>query len=301
LSFLYINLGNTANFTDEVRIAAGVLAFSQCCEIIIEPNIALYEVAAKSGNKVANNEVSKFRLIDNCNPRILADIALGYPANNLKSLTIPNNISSNEDIDFTVPLKIWRRNYVLALKVAALALEGGRMEILTEKLFDWMYSTYLFIAPSTILALCYFSPNSPKRGLFKKIKSSNRELAIEGIKNATWDLTLIHEWIKNVRNQSKKNTINILGSLDKKLHTIARNIFVFMDNEELIDTYRCEIFERQWGINPNSHLYSKITQYYSDSENSDRLANRVHDQPTIDDLILIGEHEIRKWRPRKCS
>jgi hypothetical protein len=92
-----------------------------------------------------------------------------------------------------MPLRMWRRNYVLALKVAALALDGGQTETLVEKLFDLMYSQYVFLAPSTVLALCYFSPNSPKKGLFKQIRSRDRERAIAGIKNATWDLTLIHQ------------------------------------------------------------------------------------------------------------
>jgi hypothetical protein len=196
-----------------------------------------------------------------------------------------------------VPLRTWRRNYVLALKAAALALGGGQTATLIERLFDWMYSQYLFLAPSTVLALCYFSPNGPKKGLFKQIQSTDRERAIAGIKNATWDLTLIHEWLDMVRGQRTNNTINLLGSLDKKLHTIARSILAFTDSDTVVETWRRQLFDSLWGIRTDTQLYSKILQHYKDAENPARLANRVHDQRPIDELILEGEQEIRKWCP----
>ena len=73
-----------------------------------------------------------------------------------------------------------------------------------------MYSQYVFLAPSTVLALCYFSPNGPKKGLFKQIRSKDRERDIAGIKNATWDLTLIHQWLGMVRGQRTDNTIYLI-------------------------------------------------------------------------------------------
>lgn len=292
----WVNLTTGASVTDEVRVAAAVLAFCQCCGILIEPNIALYEVAAESGNEAANNEEAMFRIADNANPRDLAKIAIGR-FDSSPSFITPENLPPRKDIDFTMPLRMWRRNYVLALKTAALVLYGGRAEILAEKLFDWMYSQYVFLAPSTILALCYFSPNSPKKGLFKQIRSEDRERAIAGIKNATWDLTLIHQWLDMVRGQSTNNTINLLGSLDKKLHTIARSIIAFTDSNEAVETERRELFDSLWGIKANTRLYSKIFQYYRDTEDPTRLANRIDDQPSIDELILAGEQDIRKWHP----
>ncbi|MEI9479460.1 MAG: hypothetical protein WCO26_23215 [Deltaproteobacteria bacterium] len=213
----WVNLTKAASITEEVRVAAAVLAFCQCCGILVEPNIAFYEVAAESGNEAANYEEAVFRLVDNANPLDLAEIALGDFDSPSPSLTTPESMPPRKHIDFTVPLRMWRRNYVLALKAAALALEGGRTENLAERLFDWMYSQYVFLAPSTVLALCYFSPNGPKKGLFKQIRSKDRERAIAGIKNATWDLTLIHQWLDMVRGQRTNNSINLLGSLDRKL------------------------------------------------------------------------------------
>jgi hypothetical protein len=55
------------------------------------------------------------------------------------------------------------------------------------------------------------------------------------------------------------------------------------------------LFDNLWGIKANTRLYSKILKYYAESENPTRFANRVDEQPTIDELILEGEQEIRKW------
>ena len=293
----WINLTKAGLVTDEVKAAAAVLVFCQCCGILVEPNISLYEVAAESGNGVANSEEIMFRAVDNADPRVLAEVALGNFNNTPRSFITLEDMPSSKDIDFSMPLRMWRRNYVLALKAAAIALDGGRTETLVERLFDWMYSQYVFLAPSTVLALSYFSPNGPKKGLFKKIRSEDRERAIAGIKNAAWDLTLIHQWLHMVRGQQTNNTINLLGSLDRKLHTVARNILVFTDSDEVVEAVRRETFDSLWGIRPNTRLYSKILKYYEDSENPTRLANRVDDQVTIDDLILKGEQEIRKWHP----
>ncbi|NTW48933.1 MAG: hypothetical protein HGB19_04220, partial [Chlorobiales bacterium] len=266
----WINLTKVVSVTDEVRVAAALLAFCQCCGILVEPSIALYEVAAESENETASYEEAVFRMVDNAHPQVLAEIALGQSDSAPMSFISAGNISVSKNVDFTMPLNAWRMNYVLALKVAALSLSGGKTEFLTERLFDWMYSQYVFLAPSTVLALFYFSPNSPKKGLFKQIRSEDRERAIAGIKNATWDLTLIHHWVNMVRNQRTNKTINLLGSLDKKLHTIARSIIAFTDSDEVSEAYRRELFDRLLG-KVNTGLYPKIVQYYKDSENPIRL------------------------------
>lgn len=293
----WVRLGRSCQITDELRIAAATLAFCQCCGILTEPNIALYEVAAESGNEAANYEEAVFRAVDNANPRIWAEIALGHSCCASASLDKAENLSPRKHIDFTTPLKVWRRNYVLALKVAALALAGGRSQILAEKLFDWMYSQYVFLAPATILALCYFSPNGPKKGLFKQIRSSDRERALDGIRNATWDLTLVHEWLKMVDGQRTSNTLNLLGSLDRKLHTVARSIITFTDSDEVVKARGRELFSTLWGTEASTRLYVKIRKYYQDADNPSRVANRTNDQPSIDTLIVRGEQEIREWHP----
>jgi hypothetical protein len=291
------NLGRSCKINEEHKIAAATLAFCQCCGILIEPNIALYEVASESGNEWANYEYSVFRVVDNTNPRIWVEIALGHNGMCTGPLAKVENLSPKAMVDFSPHLRVWRLNYVLALKIATLALKGGRSHILAEKLFEWMYSEYLFLAPATILALCYFSPNGPKKKLFKQIQSIDRERALSGIKNATWDLTLVHEWLRMVNGQAADNTLNLLGSLDKKLHTVARSMIAFTDSDKVVETKSRELFEKLWGNETSMRLYSTINEYYHNAEKPCRASNRTDDLPSIDELIADGEKYIREWQP----
>jgi hypothetical protein len=106
-----------------------------------------------------------------------------------------------------------------------------------------------------------------------------------------------------VHGQLTNNTINLFGSLDKKLHTVARSMLAFTDSDKAVEAWRCRLFDSLWGIKTDTRLYSEILQHYKDTENPARLANRVHDQRSIDELILEGEQEIRKsckWRITRC-
>jgi hypothetical protein len=297
----WVDLGKSCRITDEHRIAAATLCFCQCCEILIEPNIALYEVAADSGNVIANQEESIFKAVDNSNPKILADFALNRNTKYSEPIANANKLFPEKSINFRTSLRMWNRNYVLALKTASFALQGGKSHKLIERLFEWMHTQFLFLAPGTLLALYYFSPGGPKRGLFKQIQSKDRERALSGIKNAAWDMTLVHQWFKMVNDQNSNNTLNLLGSLDKKLNKIARGIFSFTDSEKVAESRRLELFENIWGNETSKKLYQKIHNYYKNSDDPNRLCNRIDEQPSIDELIAIGEQEIREWTPKQAN
>ena len=49
--------------------AAAVMAFAQCANMLIEPNLSLYEYADSHGNDAANAELQLFRIADNINPQ----------------------------------------------------------------------------------------------------------------------------------------------------------------------------------------------------------------------------------------
>lgn len=56
----WLALGKSCKITEDHRVSAATLAFCQCCGILIEPNIAFYELAAKFGNEAANFERASF-------------------------------------------------------------------------------------------------------------------------------------------------------------------------------------------------------------------------------------------------
>ncbi|MDU9050273.1 MAG: hypothetical protein Q3M30_15620 [Candidatus Electrothrix sp. Rat3] len=293
----WVNLVKSCRITEKHRVAAATLAFCQCSGILIDPAIALYELAATSGNEKAIAEENIFRLVDNTNPRVLTDIALGYHEGSPSFLTEQGHNFKKKQIDFCVSLQDWQRIYVVVLKIAALSLRGGKSHKVVIDLFDWMYSDYLFLATATMLGLCYFSPNSPKKGLLKQLRSNDRELALAGIRNATWDMTLIHKWLQMARRQPENNTLNLLGSFDKKMHAIVRNILVFPNSDEASEAKWHDILLEFWKSDKGAYLYRKTRKYFRDAENPSRLCNKNDTQFSFDKLISDGERAIREWHP----
>ncbi len=119
----WLALMNGAAAGPEHRIVAAVTAFAQRGDIIIEPSLALYEAAATAGRDAANKELRQFRIADNLEPVYWADVALSRAAT-LSPTRQPTPPRVGQ-VDFEMPLRSWRRNYVLSLKMAELALRGA--------------------------------------------------------------------------------------------------------------------------------------------------------------------------------
>ena len=57
--------GRRVEADQQVRTAAGLLAFAQCLDIEIEPSVAFHELAHTAGNEAAWDELGWFRSADN--------------------------------------------------------------------------------------------------------------------------------------------------------------------------------------------------------------------------------------------
>lgn len=96
-----------------------IMAFAQSANLLVEPNLALYEAAVAGGSEAANNELRQFRLADNQDTKYWVDLAIGrieklsIPKRELPAL--PNN---SEENDFEMRLRRWLRNYIILLKLA---------------------------------------------------------------------------------------------------------------------------------------------------------------------------------------
>ena len=53
------------------------MAFAQSANILVEPNLALYEAAASGGSNAAHNELRQFRIADKLDTQLWADLAIG--------------------------------------------------------------------------------------------------------------------------------------------------------------------------------------------------------------------------------
>lgn len=279
------------------RLAAAVLAFAQCSGIEVEPNLALYEVASLGGQDTADSELSQFRLADNLHPGYWAEIALrrsdfleGRP-----DVVVSDQRTSATN--FEMPIRRWRRNYILCLKMAEIELEGGRAEEKLRRFARWSFEEFLLGGPAISLAAHYFAPNARRKGLLKGLQSEDRERALSGIRNAAWDLSILSEWLLYIEQQERDYRLVLLTSFDAWVHRIARTLAdTSSDDDRFVSQFRNSLIQT-WGANAGSKLASEIEDLYGNREAPHRRINSMSNAFPIEQLIALGEARIREWRP----
>ena len=282
------------------RTAAAILAFAQASELAIEPNIAFYELSAHEDPAKVDREIATFYSAVDVPPPKWADIALGRMSQLV--LDIPDGYVDRRS-NLTKPPYAWRRNYLLALKIGELHLKGGRPEELMIRLLDWMYDDFLIGGPAVQLASYYFAPGAPRRRLLKQIESGDRERALDGIRNAAWDLTLVSEWLRshirrNPTNEHVKR-IYILCTLDEAVRRMASGLISFGEHSESELEKLARVFGSVWGPKTAQRLARVLSNYQSAADNPQR---QLHGDPggeLLDEMIARGERTIRSWKPRR--
>lgn len=283
---------------DAHRLAAGVMAFAQCAGIDIEPNLALYEVAQRLGVDAAQNELEVFRFADHTHPGYWAEVALGTA----NEVTPPESVTppaTDDVVDFGMLLRRWRRNYALALKLAELELEGGSSSRRMSRLLKWMYDDFILGGPAIALAAVYLAPNAERRGLLKGIRSAERDRAIDGVRNAAWDLTLVSELMKAVETQNADARLTLLASLDRAVHGIARSVLDIRSANSRPGNRMTEILTGLWGETVGSRLGDEIAEYYSTRGAVHRQINKSTEVDWVSECIARGEDTVRRWQSRR--
>jgi hypothetical protein len=128
-------------------IAADLMAFAQAMNLQIEPSIAFHELAHRDGNAVALEELSWFRAADHGQALAWIDLAQGR----IDRLPIATPEPAVER-DLAYPLRRWRRNYVVALRIAELELADMTPLKRALTLFQWMVDDYFMAGPAAIFA-----------------------------------------------------------------------------------------------------------------------------------------------------
>lgn len=276
--------------TREHRVAAAVMAFALCAQIDIEPAMALHECAAEYGNALARDELLLFRVGLGVHPGYWLDIALGVD----EALGEPEEVHFLHDdatSDLALPLKRWRRNYVMALKLAELELEGGSAKARMQSYLEWMYTEFMLGGPAIALGALYLAPNASRRRLLKGLRSADREKAIAGIRNAAWDLSLVSHWLLGVAGQTESNELTILASFDRAVHTLARTVAEVDGGGNPMTMCFCSL----WGAAAGKHLAEMVEALYASRDSGQRRFNRPRDPDYVDHAIRTGELRIREW------
>lgn len=123
---IFLSRGESA--THAHRVAAAVHAFAQTTDSLIEPNMALYELAATDGGDEALSELAEFRRLDNSHPQLFADIAIGRSDTLEVGCLSEEPGAHRERFDLTMSLRRWRACYTAALKIATLELSPASAE-----------------------------------------------------------------------------------------------------------------------------------------------------------------------------
>lgn len=281
------NLTNPINHP--CRVAVNLMAFSQAMNIDIEPSIAFHEYASNHGNTNAHERLAWFRSADRANANTWIDLAL----ERINSINLePREALGHENLAF--PLKRWKRNYVVALKIAELELSEPNNLNRYQSFLTWMRNEFFIAGPAAIYAALYFAPNAERKGLFKQLRAKDRERAIKGIKNAAWDITHLSDFVLRV-GKPDQNRRYILATGDKLLAEIAP--ILLLQPESSRDQPSIEAALATWWPN-NSDAQEITTQlkeniHYATKNN---LRNSGHvNIGDVNKRITTGEDIIRNW------
>ncbi len=276
------------------RVAAAVLAFAQCLDIQIEPSIAFHEMAFNEGNSATRDELAWFRVADNGSPHEWVKAGLGA----VERLPTVRNRPDIDEIDLAKPVGRWRRNYIVAMKMAELELDStlGSYEKVSA-LLGWMRDDFILAGPAVLLAFLYFAPNSPpRRRLLKGLRSEDRQVALAGVKNAAWDITYLSDFARRIneaREDRKKRYI--FATADKRLRDLAR--FAVGEHEDFdANEGLAKSFERWW--NPeDAQKIADLWVHCRARIRSQEWWDQYKDRPDyVGELIARGEAVMLSWQ-----
>jgi hypothetical protein len=236
---------------EEHRVACGIQALAQITEAVVEPNIALYELGSGCSHADAQEQLALFRRIDHTHPQHWADLATGQTAGFADEQLADWQGQSIKESNYAKTLNRWRASYAACLKIASLELSAMGAEAKMMELIRWMEEDLCFLVPGVILANRYLAPNANRNGLFKQLRSADRNKALQGVRNQAWDLMLIDAWMDDFRNIDATGRIVILASLDRGLHAIARWVLMAIEAEDDAESAQQQKIEEEflgsWG------------------------------------------------------
>lgn len=268
-----------------LRKIAAIKAFCHFLDIQIEPAVAFHELAQTQGNVAANVELARFRDADNADPHPWLDLAFG----DLDGLDPMKPHRSPESQDLAFPLRRWRRNYIAALKIAELELSGRPNLDRMLELLSWMRDDFMIAGPAALLACIYFATNSsPRKGLFKQLHSTNRLRAINGVRNAAWDLTHLSEMIRKV-NEANGSPIRLLfASFDVGLRNLA-GLLSILSAHEFSEGLLVEALLPYWSRAYAERIAKSLVELLADIDDEGRKQRQENSPVSIDDMIRQGE------------
>ena len=268
--------------------AARLMAFCQSLDITIEPSIAYHELAGVDGNEAAHEELAWFRSADHAHARAWIDLAMGRTTR-LPPIPPPDG----ERRDLQHPLRRWRSNYAVALKIAELELADLAPVERHRRLVTWMVDDFTFAGPAAVFSAMYFAPRAPRRGMFKNLRSEDRERALAGVRNAAWDITTLSDFIRKIPEGEASGERYILATLDRALAAAAPLVLLDRDGDEDAPSLG-EALTAWW---PRNEAADVATTLFNHRDRVLATERPTWSADRVDARIKEGEDSLRTWRP----
>jgi hypothetical protein len=276
--------------TDTIRQTAGLIAFMSLAGTIFDVGLAHIEQGQHRDRNDLNNHADLFNIADNLHPQILVDIALG------RLDTVPEAEKPASTRKMPVPSCTPHVNvemqYIGLLKICELYLSGKSSLTEYKVLMDWMWSDFMFSAPLFLFAGIFFS-HKPHKGMLKGIGSKDPERILRGVRNATWDLSLLHLFASRVTDPDPNSDLWILCSLDKGLRAIA-NFMILTGNltPEACHKQRIQFLAEYWSDKDAVDICTYFDALQADTKNPKRRRNQIQEQREFLALAPYLEKEI---------
>ena len=159
-------------------------------------------------------------------------------------------------------------------------------------LLDWMHDDFIVAGPAAMLACIYFAPNSPPRaGLLKRLNSPDRQRALDGVKNAAWDITHLSDFIKKVNEANGNGTRYLLASRDKALHIMAKFLFDFSADGIHLGPV-ADGLSAWWPVDQAISIAEWLARLIEEAEDPGRALNNPQPDGFIDDMTSRGERIV---------
>lgn len=228
-------------FDGPTQIAVDLMALSQSMNLNLEPVIAFRELAHNHGNEAALEELLWFRAADTGQAHAWIDVALG------RADALPATPAvEREHYDLAEPFHRYRCNYAALLKAAELELDTKTPKGRMVGLCDWMISDFIVAGPAALYCAMFFSPFASKAGLFKYLRSLDRQRALIGIRNAAWDVTYLSDLSRRAINESYETKRFLLATADQALAEIAPLLFIDAEDFDAFEVTLSGLLEPWW-------------------------------------------------------
>jgi hypothetical protein len=272
------------------RFGAAVMAYLLCCNILVDPGLAVYEWPSDALDKL-----TLFRRADEADAAVYVDIALeradrlapaDLPPPKIQPTpeTVRGNVSGREE------------HHLAVLKIAELERAPLTGEERIWNFLDWTFNNYIFLPAAISLAIQQFAPRRSKP-ILRRVSIADRQRALSAVNNAVWDLTVAMHWAERATKQLEEKKFWVLCSRDAALKALAKNLHFSGDAGQTQEGAIRQMCGDLWGPKDGSRLADRLLALMIDAQNPSRWCN----QSGFDDRIATMSGELEQqflvWQP----